>query len=71
MISVRDETADPVIAELRQLLPKGIAVNQAFKIHRDEIRAILYEMYSQAYEDGASYGYDRGYCDGCESTAEY
>jgi hypothetical protein len=61
---VKDTVTLEALAELRALLPKGIAVNQAWKIHYDEIQDVLYTLYVAGEENGDQDGYDRGYDDG-------
>lgn len=61
---VKDTVTLEALAELRALLPKGIAVNQAWKIHYDEIQDVLYSLYVAGEENGDQDGYDRGYDDG-------
>ena len=75
---VKDAITADAMMELRDLLPKGIAVNKAWSAHREEISDILYGLYVAGEENGDSDGYDRGYdrgyddgyTDGQESTEE-
>jgi flagellar biosynthesis/type III secretory pathway protein FliH len=62
--SAKDQITADAMAELRDLLPKGVHVNQAWKIHKEEITDILYQLYVAGEESGDQDGYDRGYDEG-------
>jgi hypothetical protein len=61
---VKDTVTLEALAELRDLLPKGIAVNTAWKKNYDAIQDVLYTLYTEGEENGDQDGYDRGYDDG-------
>lgn len=69
-VRVKDTVTADALHELRELLPKGIAVNQAWKIHKEEIIDILYALYVAGEEEGDTDGYDRGYDDGLTDGEE-
>jgi hypothetical protein len=62
--SAKDSITADAMAELRDLLPKGIAVNAAWKKNLEEIKDVLYTLYVAGEENGDQDGYDRGYDDG-------
>jgi hypothetical protein len=61
---VKDTVTADAMAELRDLLPKGIAVNAAWKKNEEAIVDVLYSLYVAGEENGDQDGYDRGYDDG-------
>jgi len=72
--SAKDQITADAMVELRALLPKGLAVNAAWKKNLEEIKDVLYNLYVAGEESGDQDGYDRGYddgyTDGQESTEE-
>lgn len=69
-IRVKDTVTAEALDDLRELLPRGIAVNQAWKIHKEEIIDVLYSLYVAGEEEGDTDGYDRGYDDGLTDGQE-
>jgi hypothetical protein len=68
--SVKDSVTADAMAELRDLLPKGVAVNRAWAKNYGAIQDVLYQLYVDGEENGDQDGYDRGYDDGFTEGGE-
>jgi hypothetical protein len=68
--SVKDSVTADAMAELRDLLPKGLQVNAAWKKNYAEIQDVLYTLYVAGEENGDQDGYDRGYDEGYAEGGE-
>lgn len=62
--SVKNTVTADAMHELRELLPKGIAVNAAWAKNKNAIQDILYTLFVSGEETGDQDGYDRGYDEG-------